>query len=213
MVDRWRSQLADGPISGWADPMIIDRLFDPTPKTVIGVFPSRAFAAEHDRAWHIPPRRLHSRHQLATMDFFQWHWWAGLALVLMIAEIFVPGFFLLCLGIGCAGASVIGALGFGPSVQLLVFSALSLVAFFTVRPLLMKRMWTGPDVKTNVDALVGQHGKVSQDFDPGLRLGRVAVGGDDWRAESVNDQPLRTGDLIKVVRVESNTLVVKPIDH
>ena len=29
------------------------------------------------------------------MDLFQWHWWAGAALVLMIAEIFVPGFFLL----------------------------------------------------------------------------------------------------------------------
>jgi len=66
-------------------------------------------------------------------------------------------------------------------------------------------------VRTNVDALVGQRGRVTQTFDPGLRLGRVAVGGDDWRAETTTDQPLREGDLVEVVSVESNTLIVRPI--
>ncbi|HRD52931.1 MAG TPA: NfeD family protein, partial [Flavobacteriales bacterium] len=59
---------------------------------------------------------------------------------------------------------------------------------------------------------VGQRGRVSQDFEAGLRLGRVSAGGDDWRAESVNDQVLRVGDLVEVVRVESNTLIVKPVN-
>lgn len=145
------------------------------------------------------------------MDFFQWHWWAAAAILLFIAEIFVPGFFLLCLGVGAAGASVTAAIGLNSSVQLIAFSAFSLLSFFTVRPILMKRMWKGPDVKTNVDALVGQRGKVTQEFDPALRLGRVAAAGDDWRAECVNDTALRIGDIIEVVRVESNTLIVKPL--
>ncbi|HRN38449.1 MAG TPA: NfeD family protein [Flavobacteriales bacterium] len=145
------------------------------------------------------------------MEFFQWHWWAGLALLMMILEIFLPGFFLFCLGIGCIAASVTAGLGFGPGAQLLLFSAFSLLAFFTVRPVLMKHFWKKEHVLTNADALVGQRGHVSQDFEPGLRLGRVQVGGDDWRAESLSDQPLRTGDLVEVVRVDSNTLIVKPI--
>ncbi|MGV9013414.1 MAG: NfeD family protein [Flavobacteriales bacterium] len=145
------------------------------------------------------------------MDFFQWHWWAGLALLMMIAEIFLPGFFLFCLGIGCIAASISAALGLGAAGQLLVFSAFSLLAFFTIRPILMKRFWQKDHVRTNADALPGMHGRVSQDFDPGLRLGRVQVGGDDWRAESITDQPLRIGDTIEVVRVESNTLIVKPL--
>jgi membrane protein implicated in regulation of membrane protease activity len=62
-----------------------------------------------------------------------------------------------------------------------------------------------------MDALVGQRGKVTQEFDPALRLGRVAAAGDDWRAECTNDTALRIGDLVEVVRVESNTLVVKPV--
>ncbi len=144
------------------------------------------------------------------MEFFQWHWWAGLAIILLIAEIFIPGFFLVCLGVGCVGASAAAALGLGPITQLMVFSALALLAFFTIRPVLMKRMWKDTGVRTNLEALIGVHGKVTQEFDAGLRLGRVSAGGDDWRAECTTDKPLRVGDLITVVRVESNTLIVEP---
>ncbi|MBP9178126.1 MAG: NfeD family protein [Flavobacteriales bacterium] len=144
---------------------------------------------------------------------FQWHWWAAIAIVLFIAEIFVPGFFLFCLGVGCIGASVAAAITNEPTIQLLAFSGFSLLAFFTLRPVLMKRMWKENDVRTNVDALAGATGRVTQDFDPGLRLGRVAAAGDDWRAESTSDRALKVGDLIRVVRVESNTLIVTPIDH
>lgn len=152
------------------------------------------------------------RINMEQMDFFQWHWWMGAALVLLIAEIFVPGFFLLCLGIGCVGGSIAAVITGEPSIQLLAFSIVSLIAFFTIRPVLMKQFWKGGDTKTNVDALIGQRGKVSQDFEPGLRLGRVSVGGDDWRAESLNDKPLHVGDLVEVIRVESNTIIVKPLD-
>lgn len=149
---------------------------------------------------------------MAQMEFFEWYWWAGLAILLFIAEIFVPGFFLFCLGVGCVGGSIMAALGLGPAVQLITFSVFTLASFFMLRPIMKKRMLQGPDVRTNKDALVGQRGRVTQDFEPGLRLGRVAAGGDDWRAETVSDRALRIGDLVEIVRVESNTLIVKPID-
>ncbi|MBK9175712.1 MAG: NfeD family protein [Flavobacteriales bacterium] len=147
------------------------------------------------------------------LNFFQWHWWAGVAIVLLIAEIFVPGFWLFCVSMGCFAASAAAGLGAGISVQLLVCATASLIAFFTLRPVLMKRMWKETGVRTNVDALVGQRGRVTEDFEPSLRLGRVAVAGDDWRAECVNDRALRSGDPIEVVRVESNTLIVKPLEQ
>jgi membrane protein implicated in regulation of membrane protease activity len=146
------------------------------------------------------------------MEFFVWYWWAGAAILLLIAEIFVPGFVLFCLGLGCVGGSLAAAVGLGPVLQLTAFSVFSLLGFFTIRPIMMKRMWQGPEIRTNKDALVGLRGRVSQDFEPGLRLGRVAAGGDDWRAESISDRVLRIGDLVEIVRVESNTLIVKPLD-
>lgn len=146
------------------------------------------------------------------MEFFQWHWWMAAAIVLFIAEIFLPGFWLVSLGIGCVGGSLAAGLGLSPEWQLALFSAFSLLSFVTIRPLLMKRMFKGVEVRTNVDALVGQRGRVSQDFEPALRLGRVSVGGDDWRAECINERALRVGDIVEVVRVESNTVIVKPMD-
>ena len=142
--------------------------------------------------------------------FFQWEWWAVAALVLFIAELFVPGFFLVCLGIGCAFSALAAKLG-GDSatIQLLVFSVFSLVAFFTVRPLMLKHFMK-TDVKTGADAMAGRKARVTQEFDS-MRMGRVSVDGDDWRAEAQGDQPLRIGDNVEVVRVESNTLVVKPL--
>jgi membrane protein implicated in regulation of membrane protease activity len=144
---------------------------------------------------------------------FQWHWWAGLGHhPLMIAEIFVPGFFLLCLGYRLRRWeqrrrpwAPVPACSSSPS------AAFSLICLLHHPPGADEAHVEGPDVRTNVDALVGQRGKVTQDFDPGLRLGACSVAGDDWRAEC-NDKPLRVGDLVEVVRVESNTLIVKPLD-
>ena len=155
---------------------------------------------------------------MEELQLSPWHWWAAAAIVLLIAEIFVPGFWLFCISMGCFAASAAAGLGLGLSAQLIACAIVSLIAFFTLRPLLMKRMWKDNGVRTNVDALVGQRGRVSQDFDAGgrllippFRLGRVSVGGDDWRAECTNDQALRIGDVVEVVRVESNTLIVKPV--
>ncbi len=146
-------------------------------------------------------------------SLFLWHWWAALAIILFILEIMLPGFWLFCLGMGAIGGSLAAGIGLDSNWQLIFFSAVALISFFTIRPVLMKRMWQGEVTRTNVDALIGLRGKVTQDFDPSLRLGRVAVGGDDWRAEATDDRMLRVGDVIEVVRVESNTVIVVPVDR
>jgi membrane protein implicated in regulation of membrane protease activity len=143
-------------------------------------------------------------------ELFQWHWWAALAIILFIAEILLPGFWLLCLGIGAVGGAISAAMGGDETMQILAFSIVSLVAFFTIRPLLKRSFDKLPEVRTNVHALEGRRARVTQEFEPGLRLGRVAVDGDDWRAECLEDRMLRVGDIVRIVRVESNTLIVTP---
>jgi membrane protein implicated in regulation of membrane protease activity len=144
-------------------------------------------------------------------DFFQWQYWIALALVLLILEIFLPGFVLFCLGMGCLGGAVAAFFDLSVNWQLVFFSVGALLSFFLVRPLLMKHFWSKGDLKTNTEALIGQRGKVSQDFDPTMKLGRVTVGGDDWRAETQEGEVLSRGALVEVLRVESNTLIVKPL--
>ena len=154
------------------------------------------------------PRQLVLLVLLTLVWGFNWT-----AMKVAISEVAPFTFRTFCLAAGSGVLfAVLKATGQPLAIPRSQWRRLALIAFFTIRPLLMKRMWHTPEIRTNVEALVGQRGKVTQDFDPGLRLGRVAAAGDDWRAESVNDRALRVGDLIEVVRVESNTLIVKPVE-
>ena len=72
-------------------------------------------------------------------------------------------------------------------------------------------MYSDNSVKTNVDNLSGKHAQVTMAFDAHTNLGRVKIDGDDWRAEMHSDELVNEGDMVKIIRAESNTLIVKPI--
>jgi membrane protein implicated in regulation of membrane protease activity len=139
-----------------------------------------------------------------------WYSWFIVAMLLFIAEIFIPTFFAACLAIGCILAGIFSILNFGLEVQLIAFSAGTLLSIFSVRPLMIKyaHRQTGK-VNTNADALAGKSGIVTVTIDNSLNKGRVLVEGDDWKASSVNDELIQEGERIEVVKVNSTILVVK----
>jgi len=137
-----------------------------------------------------------------------WHLWIAAGFILFIVEIFAPGFVLACLGIGALGAGVTALYTDSLEIQLTVFSVISIICFFLVRPLAVKAFFKDDNFKSNTDVLVGKTAEVSKDFNPSLKRGRVKIDGDDWRAETEIDESLSTGDIVEIIRVESNTLIV-----
>ena len=143
-----------------------------------------------------------------------WHIWVIAGVVLLIAEIFTPGFVLACFGVACLVAAVIAAFDVSLTFEVIVFCVASVVAFFAVRPLFVKRFYRSDDdaaARTNVDALVGKVGMVAERIDPSLNVGRVVLGGDNWRAVSVDGVVIEGGEKVEVVRVEGTKLFVKQI--
>jgi membrane protein implicated in regulation of membrane protease activity len=139
-----------------------------------------------------------------------WHLWVVIAILLFIAEVFVPGFVFICIGLGCLVSALAAGLDFGLKAQLLGLCAGVLVAFFTVRPVFMRHAYrASPQVRTNVDALVGKAGVVTERIDPSSGLGRALVHGDDWKAVSLDEQPLEKGTRIQVVKVEGTKVFVR----
>ena len=63
------------------------------------------------------------------MKFEIWWIWMGLAAILLIAEIFTAGFFLLWFSIGAAGAGVLALLGVSRPGQFIVFVLVSGILF------------------------------------------------------------------------------------
>lgn len=143
-----------------------------------------------------------------------WQVWIVLSALLLIAEMFAPGFWLASVAVGCLAAGIAGLLPIGLVGQILVFTGSSLLSLFGLRPVLVRRFLhsRGTEVRTNVEALVGKSGVVVRRFDPVTRIGRVVVDGEDWRGallEAGSGPPLEPGTRIIVVQVDGSTLVVE----
>ena len=145
------------------------------------------------------------------MEWENWQLWIAAALVLLICEVFVPGFVLACLGVGSFGGALAASLGAGFAMQLTVTAATSLIAFIFLRPLALRFGFSGPETATGVEALIDKKARVTKAFDPQTGLGRCKIDGDDWRSEletPENNFP-PVGSMVRIVRVESNTLIVQ----
>jgi membrane protein implicated in regulation of membrane protease activity len=138
-----------------------------------------------------------------------WQTWLVAALLLFVAEMVAPGFWLLSVAVGCLTAGLVSLLAPGVVVPVLSFAAGTLLSLVGVRPFLLKYLHPrSQGIKTNVDALAGKVGIVSERIDPGTGKGRVQVEGEDWRAASIMDTALEPGTRVMVVRVEGATLYV-----
>lgn len=144
--------------------------------------------------------------------FSDWHYWFVVAIALMVIEVFVPGFVLGCMAIGALGGMVASWFSSAIEVQLIAASAVTVLAFVVIRPFALKRLFREDRLKTNVESLIGRRARVSQSFDKELLKGRVAIDGDDWMAYSKTDGKLDEGAVVTIEQVESNTLIVKPLN-
>ncbi len=141
-----------------------------------------------------------------------WIIWIIAGVLLLIGEIFTPGFLLASFGLACFASGLVAALSFGLKAQVIIFSVITLVVFFGIRPVILKYFHrSGSGLKTNVDALVGKKGVVIDLIDPAFNTGRVIVDGENWRGISVDDETIEKDARILVIRVEGTKLFVKPV--
>lgn len=138
-----------------------------------------------------------------------WAIWIIAALLLVILEVFTTGFVVFCFAFGGLLASLSAGLGASLAWQIAVFAAGSAVAFFFIRPVVMKLFFRKGETATNVDAIIGRTATVSEAIDPATGSGRVKIDGDDWKAVSEDDRPLPAGTRVTIVSREGIILTVK----
>ena len=141
-----------------------------------------------------------------------WHIWVIVALIFVIVEMFTTGFAVMCISVGClfgAGASL---LDWDIKWQILAFAIGTALAFVTIRPLVYKFFYKKDDeVKTNAEALIGRKAIVSERIDGELHPGRVKVDGDDWKAISLDAEPIEVGEAVEITAINSIIVTVKKI--
>lgn len=137
-----------------------------------------------------------------------WHLWMVGGIVLLVVEMFTPGFVAAAVAVGCLAAVLPAFVGAGLSWQLAALGAGTLVAFVGARPFLRKHLAPVDGYVSNVDALVGRDGTVVEAGQGPATAGRVLVSGEDWRAVSATGETLVAGQQVTVVGVDGNKLVV-----
>ncbi len=137
-----------------------------------------------------------------------WIWAIG-GLLLLIAEIIAPGFFLVFLGVAAIATglfTLLFDLGIGP--QLVLF-----VVYTALAVMIGKRWYGEPEnldgsVKLNEPAkrLIGKSVTVVAAVDD--HGGRVRVGDSEWSARG---GPAAAGERVTVTGVDGNCLTVEPV--
>jgi membrane protein implicated in regulation of membrane protease activity len=152
------------------------------------------------------------------MGNLSWILWTVLGVILIIAEVFTPGFVLLWFGVGALAAAFAGLVGVSSlALQFLIFAVVSVSLTAASRTIFVNyfsREKTGSDLKTGVDALPGKVGTVVTSSKGALNEGAVKVYGSTWTAyPAEGEEPLEAGDRVAVERVQGASIYVRRIEH
>lgn len=140
-----------------------------------------------------------------------WEAWLGLAIVLGIAEMFSLDLILAMLAIGALAGLVTGAVGAPVLVQCLVAAGVSVGTLAFVRPPMVKRLHSGPELSLGHGKLVGQQGVVTERI-TGLDVGRIRIGGEIWSAAPYDEtMVIAPGQMVEVLSIKGATAYVHPV--
>lgn len=148
------------------------------------------------------------------MDWFRdhaWETWLGLSIVLGVAEMFSLDLILIMLAAGALVGMITAIIGLPVAVQVLAAAAASIAALAMVRPSMVKRLHTGPELSLGHGKLVGKQGIVTEDIS-GLAPGRIKLAGEFWTAEPYDDTTsIPAGETVEVLAIRGATAVVHPV--
>ncbi|WP_395624215.1 NfeD family protein [Sphingomonas daechungensis] len=136
-----------------------------------------------------------------------WLWLIG-GVILLIAEIIAPGFFLVFIGAAAIATGAFTLLfDLGTAPQLALFALYAVIAFMVGRKVYANQNVdsTDPLLNDRSARLIGKVVTVIADVDE--HSGRVRVGDSEWSARG---GPGRPGERVRITGVDGNCLLVEP---
>ncbi|HEX7957057.1 MAG TPA: NfeD family protein, partial [Pyrinomonadaceae bacterium] len=144
-----------------------------------------------------------------------WFWilWTILGVILIIAEVFTPGFVLLWFGVGALAAALASFLGVGFAGQFVIFIALSAALTALSRTIFVNYFSPAGEpegMRMGAASLPGQIGTVVAPSQGALNEGAVKVFGSVWTAyPAEGEPPLEAGDRVVVESLRGASIYVR----
>lgn len=139
--------------------------------------------------------------------------WFGIMLIFLVVEAACPIHLVsLWFAAGSLVAMIAAALHAGTWLQIVLFLLVSAALLAALWPFTRKLL--NPKLaKTNVDAVVGQRGHVTEAIDNIDATGQVKLGGMYWTARSVSGKRIPKGTLVQVERIEGVKAFVAVVEE
>lgn len=141
----------------------------------------------------------------------QWAIWLSIAMILGVLEMLTLD---LALGMLAAGALVGGGLAAAnlpPVIQVLGAGGSALALLFFMRPALLKKLHSGPELRFAHEKMVGQAGTAQGELSA-TASGRIKVGGEEWTAKPFDETlVIAAGSAVEILQIRGATAYVHPI--
>lgn len=135
--------------------------------------------------------------------------WIVLATAFLAAELATVALVSLWFVVGSLAAALACLLGSPEWLQVLIFALVSGGMLLLLRPFLRK--YVDPHkIRTNVEAVIGKEGIVTEAIDNLQAVGTVKLDGLPWTARSESGEKIAADTVVKVCRVEGVKLIVAP---
>jgi membrane protein implicated in regulation of membrane protease activity len=137
--------------------------------------------------------------------------WLAVAILLGIAELFSLDLILLMLALGALVGVVTALLGAGFAVSAIAAAVASVACLAVVRPPLVKRLHSGPELSLGHGKLVGKQGMVTERI-TALESGRIKLAGEIWSAKPYDETlVIQPGETVEVLEIRGATAYVHPV--
>ena len=134
--------------------------------------------------------------------------WLALAVIFLIIEAITVGLATIWFAAGAFAAFVLSLLNVPVLAQVVIFLEVSCCLLVFTRKIFVEKLRTGSE-STNVDALIGETGIVTEEIRP-LTVGQVKINGQVWSALGKDDETIEKDRLVKVIAIEGVKLIVIP---
>lgn len=136
--------------------------------------------------------------------------WLVLLLLFAGGEAATVGLTSIWFAAGALAALIAALLGGALWIQITLFLAVSLLCLAAVRPLAKKHLNNKVE-HTNADRAIGQEALVTEDIDNIQGKGAVIIRGVTWTARSEDGDPIPTGTMVRVLRIEGVKVFVERV--
>ena len=147
------------------------------------------------------------RHPCCNRTVDPWVWWLVIAAACGVIEVLSLDFVFAMFAAGAAAASVTAVATDDFLISTIVFGGVSVAMLGVVRPVALRHLRRGPDVKMGIDALPGSKAVVLERVDE--QHGLVKLAGEVWTARPYDSAAvLKPGASVDVVEIRGATAYV-----